>query len=225
MEQHPQRLRLDCSGLDPVHSSHIGLLWQAREICRQASVEVLLENANHNLVRTLQALDLTEVFGVNIAHKPVSILETPIPEHGPAVGHHAGEFSADVDSVDRAVNDFLEFLGGWNLSEEIKFDLRTIFYEAATNIRLHAGLIPDDVARYSVTFEAGELRLVFEDEGIPFDPLTQPESVDPRAAAQNHQTRGFGISLMRRLVDDMQYTRRDDTTNVLSLVKQCGDWQ
>lgn len=220
--QRVQSIRLDCSDLDPVHSSHIGLLWRAREICRRASVKVNLANTNVGLRRTLEALDLAEHF----VARPVESLGKSSTSGGITAElavTHTSEFVPDVAGIDLAVNDFLGWLRQWDLSEEINFDLRTVFYEVATNIRLHAGLGPDDSVCYTAIYINGELRLVFRDQGIPFDPSSHQGNIDPHTAAQNRQTRGFGISLIKRLVDDITYERVDEGANVLSLARHCGE--
>jgi anti-sigma regulatory factor (Ser/Thr protein kinase)/anti-anti-sigma regulatory factor len=222
-DQGPPNLYFDCSALKMVHSSHIGLLWKAREVCRQKSTEVTLQNTSISLIRTLQVLDLTGVFEFSDTCEYETVLPTVRQLPIVAAEPHAGDFEADAAGVDRALYEFIELMGQWQLSEDVKFDMRTLFYEAATNIRCHSGLSPDSKIQYRATCTGGELQLVFEDSGKPFNPVLLPDNYSPETAAKHRQIRGFGISLIRRLATDVEYTRRDDTINVLSLTKRYGD--
>ena len=222
-DQSPPVIHLDCSSLDPVHSSHIGMLWIAKEICTRQSVRISLENANVSLIRTLQVLDLADIFEINKAAIQEPVAPPTTAHSGQGSEQHSGDFLADMSGVDLGLRQFMEFIDDWQFDEVVKFDLRTIFYEVANNIACHSGLTSDARIQYQVTCADGELRLVFEDNGKPFDPLSLPDNFDPEDAARKHQTRGFGISLIQRLADSIEYTHRDNTTNVLSLVKRHGE--
>lgn len=222
MDQGQSNLHLDCSALELVHSSHIGLLWKAKEICRQKSTTVTLEETSSSLIRTLRALDLMDEFTFGEACD-LDLVPTTQPIPIQSGEPHTGLFAADVAGVDQALCEFLELLDGWRLTEEMKFDLRTLFYEVATNIRCHSGLQADSRIRYRAALINGAIQLVFEDNGKPFNPTSLPDAYNPEAAAHNHQTRGFGISMIRRLADEIEYTLKNDTTNVLSLTKRYGD--
>jgi len=222
VSQSPGDLRLDCSDLDPVHSSHIGLLWKARAICRLNSTDLVLENIHDSLIRTLEALDLIDIFEVKLS-RDLDAVSSESKQCAITEGvKHIGTFSADAPGVDKSLRKFADVLESWKLDEDIRFDLRTIFYEVATNIRCHSGLSPTDLAHYRVECDQGELRLVFEDSGKPFDPLSLPYEIDAESSARNRQTRGFGISLIRKLADDIRYTNKDDI-NVILLTKRYGE--
>ncbi len=217
-----QNLTFDCSALALVHSSHIGLLWKAKEICHRKSATVTLEGTSNSLIRTLQALDLMGEFTFGEACDfDLQPATQPIPIQSGEP--HTGHFDADVAGVDQGLRDFMEALEGWQLTEEMKFDMRTLFYEAATNIRCHSGLSADSRIRYRATLSNCELQLVFEDNGRPFNPTSRPDTYNPEAAAQNRQMRGFGISMIRRLADEIEYTHKNNTTNVLSMTRRYGD--
>ena len=218
-----QSIGLDCSRLDPVCSSHIGLLWKAKDICYQKSVEISLENVNYVLTRTLQVLDLAEVVEIKEANKPQPVVTRSVKCPCQGRKQHSGDFQADTAGINLGLREFMVLIDEWQLDEETKFDLRTLFYEVVNNIQCHSGLPPDATIRYQAIYADGELRLVFEDNGKPFNPLLVPDDFDPETAARNHQTRGFGINLIRRLTDSIEYTRRDNITNVLTLIKFHGE--
>lgn len=223
VDQGAQHLHFDCSDLNLVHSSHIGLLWKAKEICRQKSTTVVLENTSVSLMRTLQALDLMDVFEFSENCDSEPALPTAKLFLNQTGKPHSGQFDANIAGVDHGLCEFMELLEGWQLTEEMKFDMRTLFYETATNIRCHSGLPPNSMVKYQATCTEGVLQLTFEDQGTPFNPLSLPDDYIPESAAQNRQTRGFGILLIRRLADNIEYTHRDTTTNVLTLTKRYGD--
>jgi len=214
-------IRLDCSALDPVHSSHIGLLWQARETCEEAEIALLLNNAKAGLVRSLEVLDLLEFFTLaNYAVKPDRDEEAE-PHAVPSVSSCRLTFAATPAGVDEGLEDFLAFLRGLPLAKETAFDLRTAFYEVATNIRSHAGVNAGVDVAFDASLGEQGLTMVFRDRGVPFDPVSREDTLDLHKAAQDRQTRGFGLSLIKRLIDDWSYEYTDNA-NVLTLIKKCG---
>lgn len=66
----------------------------------------------------------------------------------------------------------------------------------------------------SLALREGEAELCFEDNGLPFDPLTGPAEAVPAETEG-----GFGIQLVRSLSDSQRYTRRGDR-NRLTVTKR-----
>jgi serine/threonine-protein kinase RsbW len=62
--------------------------------------------------------------------------------------------------------------------------------------------------------------LAIEDDGIPFDPTRAPErsEEDLHLPLEEREVGGWGLSLVRRLVDEVEY-RRDQSMNKLTLRK------
>jgi anti-sigma regulatory factor (Ser/Thr protein kinase) len=59
--------------------------------------------------------------------------------------------------------------------------------------------------------------LAIEDDGVPFDPVRGDTYVEPETLdAAGH--RGYGVHLVRRFADEMQY-RREDGRNIVTVVK------
>jgi len=222
ISDHPEHLLLDCSELRSVQSNHVGLLCHARELCLEGSVKVRLENTNDALLRTLDLLDLTSLFGLPPTREEQRENISKKSDLAPKQTVCKYSFSADKESVDEALYAFLEFLQELQLSEEDIFGFRTIFYEVATNIRTHARPGTGDLVRFQATYESKKLLLKFEDTGVPFDPVSHESSVAPQKAALMRQTRGFGICMIKKLADDISYQRTDDGMNVLSLTRYCG---
>jgi anti-sigma regulatory factor (Ser/Thr protein kinase) len=62
-----------------------------------------------------------------------------------------------------------------------------------------------------------QLHFIISDSGKPFDP-TAKEEVDTTLSAEERPIGGLGIHLIRQLMDDISYERKDDK-NILRLSK------
>jgi len=97
-------------------------------------------------------------------------------------------------------------------------ELRLIAEEGLSNVIRHGYA---DSARHSieVTLEIGrgDILLALRDDGRPFNPLADP-APDPHAPV-GERAGGWGIRLLRSLVDSADYQREGDA-NVLRLVKR-----
>lgn len=96
------------------------------------------------------------------------------------------------------------------------FVLELAAEEMALNVIKHAF---DATGRHrfdvDVGVEAGAVVLRIEDGGRPFDPLAAPAPA-LSASLEDRQVGGLGIHLVRRMVPDVAYERRDGR-NVLTL--------
>ncbi len=92
--------------------------------------------------------------------------------------------------------------------------------EVAANVVEHA--YPEGVKRGDITLDIDiqEQRITIEisDTGVPFNPLAT-EPVDPKKSFSSRRRRGYGIPIIRRIVEDIHYERTDDGTNVLRMTK------
>ena len=66
--------------------------------------------------------------------------------------------------------------------------------------------------------EDGVMSFIISDSGKPFDPTLVPDA-DTTLAAEDRAIGGLGIFLVRNLVDDLSYERKDDK-NYLYLKKK-----
>lgn len=79
----------------------------------------------------------------------------------------------------------------------------------------------DGVGKASVAVEsAGEntVRVTFEDNGIPYDPLAKPDP-DVTLSAEERKIGGLGIFIVKKTMDSMEYKYEDDK-NILAIVKK-----
>lgn len=222
IRSNPRQVHLDCSELHLVQSSHIGLLWVARDICSRTSTKVVLRNANGTLLDSLRVLDLAEFFGIDELPVRLPVKSASAVKSSSNEANYTSSFPASIADINAGLDGFVGFLKTLNIGDELSFNMRTVFYEVATNIRCHSGLKENDLIEFRASYENGMLTQFFQDNGMPFDPTTIETDFDPQTAAHSRRTRGFGISLIKGLVSDVTY-KRTDKGNLLSLTTQCRE--
>jgi len=215
----PKTVRLDCHAMERVVSSHITLLWTAREVCHRSGVTMELTEPPDALIRILGVLDLADIFEY----------DRPLPDrpHSNRPAHlsraESQTFRAqpriDRDSIDHMIIQFLVFLNDLRVDPAFALELQTLVYEIATNVRLHSGLGPDTTFQFAVTADADALTMTFTDTGRAFDPVSAGGEINPRAASQSGKKRGYGLPIIHRLADDIVYCRTDQSCNVLTITK------
>lgn len=103
------------------------------------------------------------------------------------------------------------------LPHRLAHDLELAVNEALTNIMSYA--YRDD-ARHDIVIELhaqpDRVRIAVEDDGVAFNPLER-RMEEPPASLEKARPDGRGILLMRRVMDEMHYLRRDNR-NVLTMV-------
>ena len=208
METRPPLVVLDCGRLGQVTSSHVNLLWQAYRQCESAGLAMQLRSASQNLVRILRLLDLDGLFTFDESSQP----ET-----------YDDDVVSTSEGIDEGLQRFLRYLGTVGIPESIMFELRTIVYETLTNIRIHSGIRPGEPVGFSAVYAPNRMLLTFVDSGPPFDPTARPDQFDFRKAAENGQTHGFGIVMIKRLATRIGYVRSGNHTNVLTVEKLWGN--
>ncbi|MCC7274691.1 MAG: ATP-binding protein [Alphaproteobacteria bacterium] len=114
------------------------------------------------------------------------------------------------------------------LADEVRDAMRVCAEEAATNIVRHAfppGALPG--AAGAPTFRArleanGDVRLAFEDDGVPFDPTRYADKPTPGSVDDAH-VGGLGIRLMRGFARMLRYERRGGINRlVMSFERRTG---
>jgi anti-sigma regulatory factor (Ser/Thr protein kinase) len=68
-----------------------------------------------------------------------------------------------------------------------------------------------------VTPDPASIKLVFIDEGVPYDPLAKDDP-DITLSAEERDIGGLGIFMAKKNMDEIYYERRDDQ-NILTLIK------
>lgn len=219
LQKGPDFISLDCSQLRHATSSHINALWLAYQRCADIGVELRLRSVPAGLVRVLKVLDLYELFTYEEQIASPQTKEATQFVLEDFQKRYDDKFRADADSINKALNRFIQFLVPMQLSQLIEFELRTVFYEVATNIVTHAGIRKDSSIVFTAKANDSKIVLIFADSGIPFDMTDHRATFDPRIAGKNGQKHGLGITMIRKLTDRISYIRENDLTNVLRIEK------
>ena len=129
-------------------------------------------------------------------------------------GHHSLVMRNDIQQIPTLA----EWIDSLNLPQELNMPVNLALEEIVSNVMLYA--YPENKSgQVLVEAETAPKRVVFtiSDTGIPFDP-TQQEEPDITLAAEDRQIGGLGIYLVRQLMDEIQYERKDNK-NILTLIK------
>ena len=116
--------------------------------------------------------------------------------------HYRAAYSSDSKNVALARQSIASFAADCGFSEEEVSDVRLAAGEALSNAVEHgSGTAARNIA-VECTFEDNTLNIVIEDSGSYFAEPSIRTSVEP-----DHRGRGFGIFLMRRLMDEVTFAR------------------
>jgi sigma-B regulation protein RsbU (phosphoserine phosphatase) len=107
-----------------------------------------------------------------------------------------------------------EWIEGLGIPAELNMPINLALEEAVTNVMLYA--YPGQHGSVLVEF-APPMTFTITDSGIPFDP-TQKEEADISLSVEEREIGGLGIHLVRQIMDEVRYERKDDK-NVLTLIK------
>lgn len=110
------------------------------------------------------------------------------------------------------------------LPEDLEMDINLALEEVFVNVIRYG--YPDSSKhdiRVSIALENGVVSLTIDDDGIAFNPLDAP-AVDLQAPLEGRPIGGLGIHLVRNLMDQVEYARRDDH-NQLIMKKRVPDRQ
>ena len=127
------------------------------------------------------------------------------------------DYEPTMTGLVRAAADLAEELD--SVPENIKNILLVAADEIFANIVRYSG-----ATRWSLTVELAHypdgVRLVFADDGIPFDPLAHRDP-DTTLSAEDRETGGLGILIVKKTMSPVTYRRRNGM-NVLTMRKDYG---
>jgi len=111
-----------------------------------------------------------------------------------------------------------EWIESLHIPQELNMPINLALEEAVTNVMLYA--YPNSHGKVIIEADISDTQLCFvvSDTGIPFDPTQKPEA-DISLSAEEREIGGLGIHLVRQLMDEIHYVRKDNT-NILTLVKK-----
>lgn len=209
---------LDFSPVEDISERYVAILCQALGKLREAGIAVHIESFPDELREILKRYNMLNLFeqvqdigirakipGKDQVNDDRRMIELSFP---PSAG-----------DISRAVDVFKTFLIDNKIIELETFELITVFYEVATNIRLHACLADDARVDFSALLYGKEILIRFEDAGKTFDPGTALHGYNRDRAAKSGKKRGLGLILVNRLIDSISYIRSDNGKNILCLKK------
>jgi anti-sigma regulatory factor (Ser/Thr protein kinase) len=141
-----------------------------------------------------------------------------MPGRGVAIrfpGTHAG-FAQGFDEARAA-------LDAQGVSGALRYNAELVFEEITANIIEHGA--PDrHELHVCVTLEvcADSIVLTFDDNGVPFDPRRRPDP-PPQKSLEEARIGGYGLMLVRRAAQSIDYLRTADGHNQLSVRLPRGD--
>lgn len=128
-------------------------------------------------------------------------------------GHYSLVMRNDIQQIP-TLAEWVEMIG---LPQELNMPINLALEEAVSNVMLYA--YPGKSGQVLIECDKFD-KLVFTitDSGVPFDP-TQQEDPDVTQSAEDRPIGGLGIFLVRQIMDDIRYERKDNK-NILTLTKK-----
>ena len=123
-------------------------------------------------------------------------------------------FPATVAGLGDAAARLRGLLDAQNIEGDVRYNVELVFEEIAANIMRHA--LPTGDVDLSIWFDPTEILLVFEDDGMPFDPRQHPDPVEP-TSLDDAPLGGLGLVLVKRVVTRIDYERTAENHNRLTL--------
>ena len=130
----------------------------------------------------------------------------------------------DLPEISRLAEEVERFGAAHGLSEGTVFAVNLALEEIVTNIISYG--YPDGgrhVIHLRMDLAGEELRIAIADDARAFNPL-EKEEPDLDGSVDERPVGGLGIHLVRKLMDEVRYERRDDQ-NRLSLTKRLTEGQ
>jgi len=219
LDTKPTRVEIDCSKVQRATSSHINILWDTRYSYNEAGAQMHLVSVSNNLVQVLKVLDL---YVVRVgeedheSHKQERNIPVSVDKDNSIL---VMEFLATSASIKDGIKKIKDFLGKVKLGKFYILEIETIFYEVASNIRLHSQIDKKNPINLNATLSNDKIVLRFVYPGVSFDPMTRIKDYDVGAVIKQRQKRGYGLIMINRMADEVTYNRTADDLNELNIVK------
>jgi anti-sigma regulatory factor (Ser/Thr protein kinase) len=123
---------------------------------------------------------------------------------------YRADFASDIRNVAMARRAIASFATSCGFSENDIADIRLAAGEALSNAVEHGGGAAAGSFSVACTFNGRELVIEIRDAGVGFPTPCELVSVEP-----DHRGRGFGIFLMRRLMDDVSFSRNGTVVRLI----------
>ena len=124
-----------------------------------------------------------------------------------------------VEELSRVEGFLDELAANWSLPLSLMLSLNLALEEAITNIIFYGY---DDEAPHDIVIDFAKTGNILEikiiDDGHEYDPTTRPDP-DITLAAEDRPIGGLGIFLIKKVMDQVDYQRKDNK-NQLTLIKR-----
>ena len=213
-----KKIRINFSELTNINSSQVGLIWKMFQICKQAGADLILCKVSKQIMNVFKMLDLDTFLNFeeltfsndkNQTSRDIKIKKVISIEKS---------FIPTVEDIDSVKHEIKNLLTETDLNDQFIYELETIFYEVATNIRLHATNLTKENVQFSLLYEKNEITIEFIDYGDKFDPISAKKKYNPNKSISIKQKNGFGINMIDKMTDKMYY-KRENNRNILRLTK------
>ncbi|WP_209380357.1 ATP-binding protein [Pararoseomonas baculiformis] len=121
----------------------------------------------------------------------------------------------DVDALPALLDRLEAFAEAAGLSPRTTQHLTLVAEELAANVAMHAA--GATMLRITVSREHDSVRLVIEDDGPAFDPLSVA-GPDLDSGVETRQIGGLGVHFVRTMTRSAAYERRDGLNRVTALL-------
>jgi serine/threonine-protein kinase RsbW len=123
---------------------------------------------------------------------------------------YRADFGSDIRNVALARQGIAGFATSCGFSESEVADIRLAAGEALSNAVEHGGGAAAGSFSVTCAYDGRELAIEIRDAGTGFPAPCEMASVEP-----DHRGRGFGIFLMRRLMDDVSFSRNGTVVRLI----------
>lgn len=130
------------------------------------------------------------------------------------------KLAATLENLDQVQEFIGEQLTESGCPEKIRLQIEMAVEEIFVNIVTYA-YAPEDGEvdiTCSLTDSPIQIAIEFQDHGVPFDPLKQPEA-NTHQSAEEREIGGLGIFMTKQLMDNVAY-RYEHGKNILTLRKE-----
>ncbi|MGA8574900.1 MAG: ATP-binding protein [Candidatus Cybelea sp.] len=124
--------------------------------------------------------------------------------------HYHAAYAGDIRNVAMARQGITAFARECGFSEEALSDIRLAAGEALNNAVEHGCGTPEPSISVECNFDGLQLTIMIEDGGRGFPEPSDRPNVEP-----NDRGRGFGIFLMRRLMDEVTFARNGSAVRLV----------
>lgn len=128
--------------------------------------------------------------------------------------------TSNVDHVSVARDFVAEIAKAVPMNERQVYELELAVDEALTNVVEHACAGREDAhVELSVSHADDQFTILITHDGASFDPSSQPD-VDLKAYITERRVGGLGLFLIKKLMDEVEYSTGDDGLRRIRLMKR-----